>query len=626
MTNINNYAEGLLLEFADAVHAELGRLLREEFGDEWLLKGVRKHFPEQQFFRVETMLNNPMRVVEMGKTPEEIHGLEHFCQIIGGNWNLFKDAFGDRARTEVYLREIAELRNNLAHRMNHHVLLKSDLIRIIGNCRMVLSALGSRTGERFTDVINSLIAGGAPWGPALAGHLPPSDEIYTDFVGRPGELSDLSDWLASDSPQILVWGYGGAGKSALAHRFARDVKEGAKEGLIAVCWVSAKRSEYVESAVRHRPADFVDMKSLVRAIWSALYGDDEIPEDLEPPDLIRELSSMPVLLIVDDFDTVSELQEISAYLLNELRNTPTRVIYTCRHRIPGIRNLEVPAFTIAELEEFVSRRSIVYGANRDLCLERVDGIMRVTDGIPLFVDDLIHHAALVGVKEAMEDWSQKKGDAAREYALRRQVEYLGHSSGEVLIALSVANKALLPQEISSIAGLTDGDAQGGLRELLQWRMVYQVTEDDSSSPAYRMNANTSRLVQQTFRDDGRLRTYSAAFRALTGERVPEAKRIAIGKIVIRTKELSRTSFERARDVLLESMTGELAESSDLFGVLGWLYSNQQPIEEYAKLAQKAFERSHYLGSARVDPYYHWATMGEKRRRVDDRKGLRSRHL
>ena len=608
MTNINKYAEDLVLDFADSVHAELTQILKKQFGDDWLSQGVRKHFKDEQFVRVERMLQNPMRVVEMNKTAEEIHGLEHFWQIIGGNWSLFGNMFEDKRRTEVYLQEIAELRHNLAHRMKRHVLLKGDLIRIVGNCRMVLSALGSPLADRFTEVIDSLIAGGTPWGPALGGHLPPSDEIYAEFVGRPGELNDLSDWLASDRSQILVWGYGGAGKSALTHKFARDVKEGSRDGLIAVCWVSAKRSEYIEGTVKNRPADFFDMQSLVRAIWSALYGAEDIQENLEASTLISQLREMPTLLVVDDFDTVSGQEDVSEFLIHDLRDTPTRVIYTSRQRVIGTRHLEVPAFTDFELREFVSLRATEYGADKAMCLQRANGIMRVTDGVPLFIDDLIHHAALVGVKEALENWSQKKGDAAREYALRRQVEYLGQSSAEVLIALSIANRSLLPVEISNIAGLTDGDAQGGLTELLQWRMVNQVIEDESSSPAYRMNANTSRLVQQTYRDDARMRTYSAAFKALTGERVPEAKRLAIGKIINRTKELSRTSFETSRDFLVGSMTGELAESSDLFGVLGWLYSNHEPIEEYAELAKEAFGRSHSLGSAKVDTYYHWALL------------------
>ena len=610
MPDINTYADGLLIDFADAVHAELKTILRNKFGDDWLGLGVRKHLEPKSFLRVERMLQSPMRVVDMEKQDEEIHGLEHLWNIIDGNWDLFGSSFQDRKRTEVYLDEVVELRNNLAHRRKRHIVLKSQLIRIVGNCRMVLAALESREAERFAETVDSLSSGGSPWGISLEGQLPPSDEMYGEFVGRPTELNGLSEWLTSDSPQILVWGYGGAGKSALAYKFAREVRDSSNESLIAVCWVTAKRLEFVEGVVRERYADFTDLGGLIGAIWSALYGPNETPIDLSPDRLVGELRQMPILLVVDDFDTVSENAELSEFLLYKLRDTGTRIIYTSRQRVPGIRNLEVPSFSDDELRDFISLKSVEYGDNgiQTQCLRRFEGIRNVTGGYPLFVDNLIHHAAIVGVDKAMEDWSQRKGDAAREYALRRQVEYLGHNSGDVLMALSVANRALLPVEISNIAGLTDGDSEAGLQELLQWRMVNRVTDDEFSSPAYRMNANTSRLVQQTFRDDNRLKTFSTAFKSLTGERVPEAKKRAIGGIIYRTKELQRTnSFEAALLHLKENMTGELIDSPDLHGVLGWLCS-KQPLEEYEKTAREAFDRSHQLGSSKIDTYFHWASM------------------
>ena len=608
MSDINTFANDVLLDFADAIHSEMVRVLELEFGSDWLANGVRRHFPEDQFSRVERMLQNPMRVVEMNRTGEEIHGLEHFGNIINGNWSLFGNSLKDRKRTEVFLEEIVELRHNLAHRRKRHILLRRDLVRIVGNCRSILSALASRDAEKFAETADLLSSGGSPWGPALSGHLPPSDEIYSDFVGRPDELRDLSDWLASDSPQILVWGYGGAGKSALAYRFGRDVRDGSNENLIAVCWVSAKRAEYVEGAVRERPADFGDLESFVRAVWSALYGEADSQDILNPSHLTNELKEMPVLLVVDDFDTVLEDDNLSGFLLHDLRNTPTRVIYTSRQRVPGMKNLEVPPFSDQELKDFISSRSNEYRADTERCLSRKDGIKSVTGGYPLFVDDLIHHAALVGIDSALRDWSQKKGDAAREYALRRQVEHLGPGCGDVLIALSAANRALIPSEISDISGLTDADSEAGLNALLRWRMVNQVTEDESSSPMYRMNSNTSRLVKQTFKDDNRSVTYAAAFKTRTGQRVPEAKKKAIGKVIYHTKDLERNDgFRAAVENLINNMKGELADSSDLYGVLGWLYS-RQPLEEYEKQARDSFTRSHQLGSLKTDTYFHWAMM------------------
>ena len=616
--DINTYASDLLLEFCDAVHTRLAERLQAHFGPDWLDRGVRNRFPPDYFNRVLEMLHSPMRVVDMDKTDDELYGIEHIWQIISGNWNdVFQDHFGrtSRNRTETYLDEITELRHNLAHRRRRHVLLRRDLVRIVGNCQRILSALGSPAATKFQEVVDSLSAGAVPWGPPLDGTLPPSDEIYAEFVGRPSELTGLSEWMASDSPQILVWGYGGVGKSSLAHKFAKDIKDGGSSNLVAVCWVSAKQNEYADGSVRGRPADFSDLNSLVSSLWEALYGPQSLPQDLSPEYLLAELQSMPILLVVDDFDTIAEDVELTEFLLVRLRSSSsTRVIYTSRQRTPTLRNLEVPPFSDDELVEFIRQKASDYSVDDAELLERLVAIRSVTDGYPLFVEDLIRHASLVGLTEAIDNWSQRKGDAARQYALQRQVEHLSRSSSsrEVLIALGVANRALKLVEISQIAGLTDDDAEAGIRDLLNWRMVSQIKDDDSESPAFRMNRNTSRLVQQTFKDDHRMKTFQATFKALTGERVPEARRVAIGRVVRKAMELVRqNAFDEAERHVKDNMTGELSESSDLYGVLGWIYSCQEPPAKVALAAQEAFEMAHRLGATKVDTYFHWSHFERK---------------
>jgi hypothetical protein len=54
------------------------------------------------------------------------------------------------------------------------------------------------------------------------------------------------------------------------------------------------------------------------------------------------------------------------------------------------------------------------------------------------------------------------------------------------------------------------------------------------------------------------------------------------------------------------MTGELADSPDLFGALGWAYSRIPT--EFLREARAAFERAYELGNTKEDTYYHWASM------------------
>lgn len=618
MTDITSYTHELLLDFLDAFHFEISRRLGDEYGDRWLELGVRPKVGKGYFEKAEKMLRSPMRVVEMDRDDDEIYGAEHIYNIVQGNWKLFGELAQDKQRTEVYLLEVTELRHNLAHRRRRHVLLRNDLVRFVQNGRILLNAVGSSASETFSDIEDSLISGGSPWGTSLAGHLPPRDEIYSDFVGRPHQLGELSEWLSSDRPSILVWGYGGAGKSALAYKFARDVRDGAHESLAAACWVSAKRSEYIEGSTRTRLADFDDTPSFINSVWAALYGQDAVPDSPDREALLQELRDTPVLLVVDDFDTISENEELAEFLLYDLRTTSARVIFTSRHRVPGMKTLEAPPFTTPELKEFVELKAQEYGVDEFEWRNRIEAIASVTGAYPLFVDDLIRYAMIRGMKTALEDWTQRKGDAAREYALRRQVEFLGHSSGEVLMTLSVVDRSLIVPEISEIAGLTDEDALAGIDGLMKWRLVNRVVKDDSPEPAYRMNGNTRRLVQQTYKGDHRLNVYSEAYMSLSGERVPEAKKRAVGRAISKTAAIERHGgIERAVDHIKGEMTGELTDSADLYGVLGGLYGKQGLIKD----AREAFHKAHSLGAAKVDIYYHWGAMEERvaETMVDDAK-------
>ena len=611
MTNINHYASDRLLDFMDGCHTVISRTLEREYGPEWLDQAVRKHCGPNYFNRIEEMLRSSMRVVEMDKNDDEFYGVEHLWRIIDGNWSIFQLHFPYKDRAQTYLAEITELRHNLAHRRKRHNVRRSDLIRIMGNCQILLTALRSPIAESFSNTVESLSSGSTPWGGPLEGHLPPSYDMYTEFVGRPEELNDLYRWFESDQPQVLVWGYGGVGKSALAYKFARDVRDSSTEDLMAVCWVSAKQEEYVGRQTRAKPADFYDLETFKKAIWQALYTDSTIPSDLSDEVVLKQLNDIPILLIIDDFDTVQDDYALSTFLLHDVRRTAARTIFTSRQRLPAIITLDVPPFDDEELKAFLIHKSNDYNVDTNQCIDRMSTIRKITDGYPLYVDDLIHHASFYGLKEAINNWTQRNGDGARQYALRRQIEYLNNTNrsiGDVLIALSVANRGLQIVEISNIAGMTDDDTEAGVRELQRWKLVNKVDNRDADAPSFQMNNNTNRLVQQTFSKDSRITTYNHAFRSLTGERVPEAMKAAIGRIVNQVKRhLKDGDFRNAEDYLLENMKRDLANSSDLYGVLGWLYASQ-PVTNYGKSAKMAFENAHRLGASKIDTYYHWLNL------------------
>ncbi len=441
MSDINTYANDLLLEFLDAAHEQIKSTLQQEFGDDWLSKGVERHLNQGALERTRQMLTSPMAIVDMDKTDEEVYGVEHLSNIIRGNWAFFGDGLGDRTRAEVYFGEVSELRHNVSHRRQHHMLRRGDLLRFARNAQMLLRGLQSPIADRFDSVATSLEQGGSPWGAELGGTLPPATEIVPEFVGREDEIRDLSIWLADNSErQLVIWGYGGSGKSALAYQFARAVRDGAPSNLQAVVWLSAKSREYVEGETRDRRADFDSIESFARALWSALYDAEPSVEQASPKEIVRELTNTPSLVVVDDLDSVLDIEALANLLLFEVRRSNSRVIYTSRQRVPGLPRIEVAGFDDNELASFVRSRAREHELDVDECLGRLPAIRSVTDAFPLFVDDLLRHARLGGLENAIGDWSQRRGDAAREYALRRQLSALGEAARRALIGVAVANR------------------------------------------------------------------------------------------------------------------------------------------------------------------------------------------
>jgi hypothetical protein len=409
-TDINDYANGLLLAFLDAFHEQLRRDLKEQYGERWFEEGVQRHMHPQYFERTRRMLESPMRVVDMGKADDELFGVEHLWNLVAGNWkSIYETRFGDRKRTEVYFGEIAEVRHNVSHRRRRHFLRRGEVVRLAQNCAALLRCTGSPEADLFDERAEALGAGSSPWGASLDGQIPPRYEVVGEFVGRDEQLRHLTAWLASDTAQLLVWGYGGAGKSALAYEFAREAKEIAPRELNAVAWISAKSREFVEGEERAREADFADKTSLITAVFNAVYETDLTSDELGEAELLQQLREMPVLLVVDDFDTVLDDEDLVEFLMHDLRGTGSRTLYTSRQKVTGLRSVEVLGFEGVELEAFVRLRAEAHGVGAGPCIKRLKAIHSVTGGFPLFVDDLLRYARLAGLDEALGAWRQRKG-------------------------------------------------------------------------------------------------------------------------------------------------------------------------------------------------------------------------
>lgn len=606
MTDINSYANNLLVEFLDSVHTKIKAILEQEFGGSWFEQGIEKHIKSEGIERTREMLNSPMATIDMGKTDEELYGVEHLSSIILGNWTTFEPIFHKRTRTEVYLGEIAELRHNVSHRRPHHLLQRGDLSRFVQNSHLLLRALNCPIATRFDSIATTLMKGDTPWGNRLAGTLPPATEIVSEFVGRESEMRALRIWLTAESErQLLIWGYGGSGKSALAYKFAHTVRDGAPSDFQAVVWLSAKSQEFVEGATRKRIADFDSIVTFGSGLWTSLYGFAPDSEEITSQAILDELNESPSLVIIDDLDTVLHDDGLTHFLLFQLPRTRSKFLYTTRQRTPGLPHIAVAGFDKSELQKYMRFCASEYDLDYERCVERTEAIHSVTNGFPLFVNDLMRHSMLAGLDSAIKQWTQRKGDAAREYALRKQLSSLGDTSKAVLVGISVANRPVSSLELSDICGYTDDDILQAIGNLLDWKLISRHDLDSENRQTFACNLNTQRLVQKTYGQDPDFKAYRDSFKSTLGRHPSPALRKAVGLAIGKTNALMRRGdYIGAKDHLRSSMTGELANNPDLWSMLGLVLSKER-IGDAISEARKAFSCSHDMGSRNEDTYFHW---------------------
>lgn len=608
MSDINSYSREQLEEFLDAVHESIVSILSRQYGDTWFSDAVEKSMPASLFDRTKQMLTNPMRVVDLeGREEDELYGVEHIGNIVEYNWDLFPELQQNKTRTLSHLGEIAELRHNLSHKRKKHRVRREDLLRQLQNMATILAATGNASADIFNQRAFAISQGSSPWGEPLPGTLPPAVEMYQDWVERSGPLTELEEWIDSEHSQIALIGYGGTGKSAVAHRFVKTILQaGGHSSLKGVCWATGKQSEYVDGASRSRNADFIDIESLVAALLTSLYGETVQRGEFTTDDLLAELRENPCLVVIDDVDTIQrgEDWELKDFLMHDLRVPGNKILYTSRTEMTAVRSIQVPGLNEIELSEFLRSHASLFNLDIEKCLDRQKAIASVTDSYPLFVIDLLRFAGTFGLPRTIEDWTQRRGDAAREYSLKAQVDHITASARDTFMALSVSNRPLSTIEICQVASLTEDDVMLGLDTLTSYSLAFLQGQDVEENPLFTLNQNTRRLAQRTYSRDPSISRYQVAFRGLANTPAPRMVATRIEQIKKRALHYKRLrEYENAVSEVETAMVGDLEHHPELYGLIGYLYSTQ---ENHLNEARKAFRSAHQLGTNNPEIYHRWS--------------------
>lgn len=179
------------------------------------------------------------------------------------------------------------------------------------------------------------------------------------IVGINEQLSYLNDILTKrQSPwTVLLVGLGGIGKTTLADTLTRHL---VLQGWFTdIGWVSAKANALNSlGTVRpiHQPALTIDklVHSLIIQLFGDVFKESRLPYHQALPSLQRRLKEKPHLIVIDNLETIEDIQELIP-TLNRLAN-PSKFVLTSRYSLfgeDGVFHFSVPELKVEHAIELI---------------------------------------------------------------------------------------------------------------------------------------------------------------------------------------------------------------------------------------------------------------------------------
>jgi len=555
----------------------------------------------------------------------DLLGVNHFRNLFESFFDLLfarGTEITDRARQQEkqailnWAKEIRVLRDPMSH-PSEPDLPYEDAFRMLDDARRILLKFDSESAEQVQSAMRSIQSPGATTAErsALEGYLPPAESITVNFVGRSDELKGLKEWF--DDPTRKRWalmGDGGKGKTAIAYEFACSVKSSAPEPFQFVIWLSAKRQRFLEGSTVHLPRpDFSDLSTALSWILNHFgWGPDEVASDDRRDLCMQLLQEFPALLVVDDIDSLEGVDESAVeFFTVDVPTTRSKVLMTSRRKLTGLgaTTTVVAGFDEHEGRAFIRSRVRLFGLDTKIfTAEVMRRILEITDGSPLFIEDLLRLCAFgMPVVDAISAWEKRGGDDARKYALGREFDLLSPNAQKVLIACSVPDGPVSLAEIEAVTNLSDEAALSAIEETQRLflapkpKLIEEVERFD-------LNINTRALVRTLKTDTDIFRRIRAGFQALTGQLPHSPYRSAqVSAYVRQAVGLVKQDRHNDAEKTLNAGLSEFPNDLDLLGVFGWLYKTWKPHPRVDE-ARGVFTQAMRLNTRNEDTFVHWSEM------------------
>lgn len=552
-------------------------------------------------------------------------GVNHICVLLEKYWTSLcpgqdpteEISKKQRSQLTTWASELASVRNPVAHPPAENLPIR-DALRYVDTAARLLGVLKLPEAADLRDIWGALIAesaSGLVAPPAVLDTLPSREQITPEFVGRFEELAVLWRWLAEPNRRVYALvGDGGKGKTTIAFQFAEQARAVLGDfGLQGVLWLTAKRRRFIEGISAEMPStDFYDLESGLDWILQALGWDEELESSTDNKlGKCRELlDEFPMLIIADDIDSLDTEQEQAVeFFVHQVPQTRSKVLITSRRRMFGLggSTTVIAGLSEADVKELVRRRSLVLGLDLALTDRKAREIQRVTDGSPLYIEDLLRLAQFYSLDQALSQWAGRDGDSAREYSLRRELEKLSSDAQNVLAVLAYSDASLSIDECAVVWGITNDRTVAAMDELRNWNLLIRpgFIED---VPRFSCSRNLGKLMRKALGGTDQETRVRNGIKNLRGIGLASSKTRGFIQQAVALQQGGHQ--EDSEKVLLQGLS-TVPNSGDILSMMGWLYSKWAPQPRIAD-AEERFRQAEGLGQGNRHLYAHWADMEFKR--------------
>ncbi|MFN0165728.1 MAG: tetratricopeptide repeat protein [Bryobacteraceae bacterium] len=615
--------EGIQRTFRNAIVGQIRAGLNTAYAEDAPAQ-LRRPFKEEEWALVQRHALGPRASGAIGTTLTDdfdLLSVNHFFNLFECHYDVLcptgsvldkSERSNERKKLLEWLRNVKELRDPTSHPPEADLTYEDGFV-LLDCARRSLLRLGMTSGaERIHQLMGQLSGRPLTQEEPLEANLPPQEAIVVHFVGRDAELSALWDWLCN--PVAKRWalsGAGGKGKTAIAYQFALDVRKKAPEPLQAVLWLSAKKRRFDDGTVKPIPTpDFNDLSSALTQLLLQ-YGwieDTEQSVDVKRVRALELLDKFPALVVVDDIDSVEQDgEDVIEFFSLTAPQTKSKVLFTSRRVIWGMGSTttQVAGFSDYDATRFIHSRCRLLDTDLTIFTRQViKRIVEVTEGSPLYIEDLMRFTSVLPVSESIQTWASRGGQEARLYALGREMDMLTNDARFVLVAACVREGPVSFVELQSVTGLKQEVLTDSLRQLQGLFLVPKPRLIEGES-RFEINFNVRSLVRETQAKSDLFSRAVAAYKAITGE-LPRVRRSDIASIIRQVVFMVRSGEEQEAAQLLCRALEKYQNDVDLIGVLGWVYRKFHP-PRYTD-ARSYFQRGHELNNRNEEMYRHWARM------------------